>query len=128
MRLVTSCWYEVLDIFVMDESGKIINKTSITNKQTSRVNVKPKKFLKFLYKSEAKYVVMAHNHPYGSCDPSTDDNDFTKYFFACCLYSNMFLIDHLIFGESEIYSYYESGKLYDYFKCLKEKAEGNLKK
>ncbi len=64
------------------------------------------------------FVVIAHNHPSGEIAPSIQDDMATKKINILCTVHGTKLIDHVIFSESEVYSYHTSGRL----ELIKEKA------
>ena len=62
-----------------------------------------------------EYVIMAHNHPGASPEPSDKDNESTIKLLRICGLHGVGLIDHIIYSDKEIYSYHYSGML-DKFK------------
>lgn len=58
--------------------------------------------------------VIAHNHPDGPAVPSSEDNKFTKALVFAMYLNNVSMLDHLIVGTDDVYSYYHSGLLSDY--------------
>lgn len=58
---------------------------------------------------KAKGIILVHNHPSGKSSPSDTDRIFTKYIKKICELLNIGLVDHLIIGKDEIYSFKESG-------------------
>ena len=66
---------------------------------------------KYALKHGATSVVVAHNHPSGDPKPSVQDDLVTTELLAALRTLNIRLIDHIIIGEGEHYSYATSGKL-----------------
>lgn len=60
--------------------------------------------------------VVAHNHPSGPATPSAEDNKFTKALVFGMYLNNISLLDHIIVGVNDTYSYYHSGLLAEYEK------------
>ena len=56
-------------------------------------------------------VVMAHNHPSGSAVRSWEDDKATKDIAAAGRVLGITLLDHIIFTDSEYFSYESTGKL-----------------
>lgn len=63
----------------------------------------------------ASTLVLVHNHPSGSIEPSDDDNQTTADVEAAARILGILFLDHIIIGESEHYSYADAGIL-DKFK------------
>jgi len=61
----------------------------------------------------AAAVLLVHNHPSGSPEPSAGDDDTTRDLLKACKPVQLILLDHVIVGESEHYSYSDEGRLRD---------------
>ena len=61
--------------------------------------------------SNAHSIVLAHNHPSGSPEPSSDDLETTKQLIAAGKIMGVQVIDHLIVTDTAIYSIRESHPL-----------------
>lgn len=59
----------------------------------------------------AAAVVLVHNHPSGSPEPSAGDDETTRDLLKACILVQLVLLDHVIVGESEHYSYSDEGRL-----------------
>jgi DNA repair protein RadC len=59
----------------------------------------------------AAAVVLVHNHPSGNPDPSAGDDDTTLDLLKACRLVQLVLLDHVIVGESEHFSYSDAGRL-----------------
>ena len=65
-------------------------------------------------------LIIAHNHPNGDMQPSSDDNNLTAHVTFMCESLGIQLLDHVIVGCYGYYSYAESNlKLLDSKKFLK---------
>ena len=58
----------------------------------------------------ASCVIVAHNHPAGSLEPSSWDVEITKQLKAAGEVVGVALLDHIIFNRTGYYSFLESGK------------------
>ena len=54
-------------------------------------------------------IVLAHSHPAGNCQPSTNDRLATQQLGLICRSLNICLFDHLIFATDGFYSFRQSG-------------------
>jgi DNA repair protein RadC len=59
----------------------------------------------------AAAVVLVHNHPSGSPEPSAGDDETTSDLLKACRLVQLVLLDHVIVGDSEHYSYADTGRL-----------------
>ena len=56
-------------------------------------------------------VIVAHNHPAGSLEPSSADVEATKQLKAAGAVMGIALLDHIIFNRSGYFSFLEAGRL-----------------
>ena len=59
----------------------------------------------------ATAIVFCHNHPTGSSTPSDDDKTSTVALDEACQTVGLMLMDHVVFGRDEYYSFADSGLL-----------------
>ena len=62
----------------------------------------------------ASSVILAHNHPHGSCRPSNDDVAFTQSTRKILNAINVSLSDHIIVGEEESFAFSREIDYYQY--------------
>lgn len=56
-------------------------------------------------------IAFCHNHPSGNPLPSRQDDDLTQRLLCACQAVNIILIDHIILGDGQYYSYHDMGKI-----------------
>lgn len=56
----------------------------------------------------ARYLVLVHNHPSGWAAPSADDAQLTREVEAAAWESGLFLLDHVVLGLDEWFSFREA--------------------
>ncbi len=59
----------------------------------------------------AVIIIICHNHPSGSLIPSEQDNSLTQRVAEAAKIMDIRLMDHIIVGENDFYSYSADGKL-----------------
>ncbi len=59
----------------------------------------------------AKFAIMAHNHPSGSVNPSVEDDVATRKFYVLCKLHGVNLVDHIIVAKDNLFSYFSDGKI-----------------
>ena len=68
----------------------------------------PKDVLIEAVKSEAPRIILAHNHPSGDVNPSIEDKRFTKALVDIGHVQNIPILDHIIIGEDNYFSFMEN--------------------
>ena len=56
-------------------------------------------------------MVVAHNHPTGNPEPSSEDVAFTRRLAKCCEIVGIRLLDHVIIGDGTFESLEATGQL-----------------
>ena len=99
---------EVFTVIYLDSSHAIID-SEIVAEGTLNVNtVYPREIIKRALEFNAAALVVAHNHPSGSLQPSPQDIKLTKILALLCRYMQLQLLDHLIIGDGS-YSFADNG-------------------
>jgi len=57
----------------------------------------------------AAALILAHNHPSGDPQPSDEDRNVTRKIAHACAYFDLRLLDHLIIGREQFYSFADAG-------------------
>ena len=70
-----------------------------------------KNIFKHALLNNASYVICFHNHPSGYPNPSREDKQFTERLIAAGQILNLPVLDHVIVGEGQCYSFKERGEL-----------------
>ena len=104
--------HEVFMVVYLDASHAVIN-TEILSEGTITVNtVYPRELIKNALAYHASALVIAHNHPSGNLQPSSQDEQLTKTLSLMCSFMNINLLDHLIIGDGETaYSFADHGQM-----------------
>ncbi len=71
--------------------------------------VHPREVLKTAVLSNASSILIAHNHPGNSMEPSNADRDVTVRIEEACRLMGITLLDHIIVGHDRWYSFKEAG-------------------
>ncbi len=104
---------EVLDFYLLDKNGNICLKRRFTGEGATKHSVEfsPEAFTAILVEEKPAGIVAVHNHPTGLAEPSGSDDEATAKCQMACSFHNVLFCDHLIYGNGEVYSYYDSGKM-----------------
>ncbi len=107
---------ENMIIITLDENSKIIQLHRLTVLGTvSSVTVSPQEIMKRVIFDNAHSIIVAHNHPHGYAEASTDDVEFTLKTMELLRNVGVSLKDHIIIGEGCAMSMRCNEKLKDYF-------------
>lgn len=74
-------------------------------------SVHPREVVKAALYKNAAAVVFAHNHPSGVAEPSQADRRITDRLVQILSVIDVRVLDHMIVGDSEIFSFAEAGLL-----------------
>ena len=73
--------------------------------------VHPREIFKEAYLMSASYIICIHNHPSGNSSPSGNDKELTKRIKDIGILHGINLIDHIIIGKGNYYSFYQDNNL-----------------
>jgi len=103
--------YEEFWIILLNKANHIIRQSSISEGGISGTVVDPKKIFKIALDYRASSIILGHNHPSGEVKPSEADNRITIKIRDAGLLLDVAVLDHLILGEEQFYSYADAGTL-----------------
>jgi DNA repair protein RadC len=96
---------------LLNRANCIINKVNISEGGLSGTIVDPKKVFRFALENKASSVVLCHNHPSGNIQPSEADIKLTKKIKDVGSALDLEIIDHIIIGNENYYSFADEGIL-----------------
>lgn len=103
--------HEECHVLLLNSQLRLIKSACIGKGGLSNTIVDIRLVLKEALLSNAVAIVLAHNHPTGSLNPSMDDYKITSTLKKACDTMNIRLIDHLIVTDNGYYSYCDEGKI-----------------
>lgn len=90
----------------------VIDKMLIYKGTANTVSVDIAEVLKAAIDHFAKAIILVHNHPTGNATPSDADKQTTKKLSAAAKLLDIHLLDHVIIGNNQYYSFKENKKFY----------------
>ena len=99
-EVVICAYFDVKSRFLGD---KFISKGSLSSSVVDISSV-----MRTALEKNASKIVLLHNHPSGDCTPSKDDIAVTDRLAEGSRIFSIELCDHIIIGDNEYYSFYES--------------------
>ncbi len=103
----------VIAVFLNGQNQRLGEK-DITEGTPTQATVYVRRVLEEALHESAAAVVLVHNHPSGNPEPSAGDDGTTHDLLHACKLVGLVLIDHVIVGESNHYSYADSGRLKEF--------------
>ena len=92
-------------------ANEILNIRVVTIGLIDQTPVHPREVFAEAVSDRASAIIVAHNHPAGSLQPSMADIDITRQIKDAGLMLGIELLDHIIFNRQNYYSFLEEGKL-----------------
>jgi DNA repair protein RadC len=92
-------------------ANEIINVRVISIGLVDRSPVHPREVFADALADRASGIIVAHNHPSGSLEPSSSDIEITHQLKAAGAIVGIDLLDHIIFNRSGYFSFLEGGRL-----------------
>ena len=99
---------EVFTVIFLDSSHAIIDSEVVAEGTININTVYPRELISRALAHNAAALIVAHNHPSGSLDPSPQDRHLTRTLYLLCSLMQIQLLDHLIIGDGS-YSFADHG-------------------
>jgi DNA repair protein RadC len=99
------CFY----CFYFNNNQELIERRLLFMGTINRSCVHPREIFKYAYLNSASSIICIHNHPSGNILPSKEDIRFTKAIKEIGDTFGIPLVDHIIVGDENYYSFYEEG-------------------
>jgi DNA repair protein RadC len=98
-------------VAMLNGASGIIGYKIVTIGLTNRTLVHPREVFREAIKRNASSIIIGHNHPSGSLDPSIEDDSVTKRLKEAGEILGIAVLDHIIVRRTGYYSYLSEGKL-----------------
>ena len=102
---------EIAIAVLLNGQNQLIEEKVVAEGTPTQATVYVRRVLEEALRASAAAIVLVHNHPSGNSEPSAGDDDTTRRLLAACKLVETVLVDHVIVGESDHYSYSDSGRL-----------------
>ena len=102
---------EVFAVMLLDTRHRLIELLELFFGTLNSASVYPREVAKVALEKNAAAVIVAHNHPSGSAEPSRADVLITKRLKAALEVVDIKLLDHFVIGKGEVVSLASMGKL-----------------
>ena len=102
---------EVFKILLLNSQNEIIKTFELAEGTVNQMNPIIREIISKALQNYASALVCIHNHPSGDCSPSNEDKIFTKSLSDAGKIMGIKIIDHIIIGDNEYYSFKDKGVL-----------------
>lgn len=102
---------EFFYVIYLDTHKKYIDKKMICKGILDRSLIHPRDIFKEAYLLSASSFICIHNHPSGDATPSREDFEITKHLKEIGDLHGISLVDHIIIGNGNYYSFYQDEQL-----------------
>ena len=92
-------------------ANEVLNVRVVSIGLVDRAPVHPREVFADVVADRASGIIVAHNHPAGSLEPSSSDVETTRQLRQAGEIMGIQLLDHIIFNRSGYFSFLESGRL-----------------
>jgi DNA repair protein RadC len=100
-------------LITLDSKNRTIGYHTVSIGSLSTSIVHPRECLKAALLDSAAAVIFLHNHPSGDPAPSREDRECTNRLAEASKILGIRVLDHIICGESDYYSFADAGMLTD---------------
>lgn len=102
---------EIFAVVYLDSGHAALDTEFLFFGTLTGVNVHPREIVKGALQRNAAAVILAHNHPSGSAEPSEDDQLITRRIQEALSLLEIRLLDHFVVGGATVESFAERGLL-----------------
>ena len=94
-------------ILLLDTKNRVIKDETISIGTLNASVIHPREIFKSAIKESANSIILVHNHPSGEPEPSQEDTEITEKLFDAGELLNIKVLDHVIIGKDNYYSFKE---------------------
>ena len=103
--------HEVFAVLFLDNQNRLLATEELFRGTLSQTSVYPREVVMRALHHQAAAVVLSHNHPSGSVQPSRADEHLTQTLKAALALVDVRVLDHIIVGQGQALSMAEQGLL-----------------
>ena len=104
---------EQLMLAMFDSKGMLLGERLLSVGTSNAALISAKDIYRAALQEQAVYIVILHNHPSGNPEPSREDILITRKIRECRELLDILLMDHIIIGDNEYFSFCEQDILYE---------------
>lgn len=103
--------YESFAVLFLDVKNRLIASEELFRGTLTHTSVYPREVVKAALSHNAASIILAHNHPSGTPEPSAADQTLTQALKQALALVDVRVLDHFIVAGRHVYSFAEHGQL-----------------
>lgn len=103
--------HEEIWMLLLNRQNKVTREVRLSSGTSNSSLFELKKAIKIAILENAESMILCHNHPSGTLQPSAQDDNLTKELKEGCKYMGIRFLDHIIVTAKGFYSYNDSARL-----------------
>lgn len=103
--------YESFAVLFMDVKNRLIAAEELFRGTLTHTSVYPREVVKSALAHNAASIILAHNHPSGSPEPSAADRHLTQALKQSLALVDIRVLDHFVVANRYVYSFAEHGEI-----------------
>lgn len=111
MPLLAEKEKEHIIVMYLDTKNRINKHETVSMGTLNSSLIHPREIFKTAIRESTNAIIVAHNHPSGDPTPSRDDREITKELHAAGELLDIQMLDHVIIGRDNYYSFKERNQL-----------------
>lgn len=100
---------EIFEVLYLSIKNTVLGCERLSSGTIDRTAVAPRKVVENALKARAAGLILVHNHPSGNATPSREDILVTEEIIRAARALDITVLDHIIIGKNEHYSFRASG-------------------
>jgi len=109
--MLASRTYESFVVLFVDVRNRLIASEELFRGSLTHTSVYPREVVKAALAHNAASVILAHNHPSGSPEPSAADRSLTQALKQALALVDIRVLDHFVVAGRQVYSFAEHGEM-----------------
>jgi DNA repair protein RadC len=111
VSIFTGLKYEAFYVICLDSQNKVNHAAKVHEGTINEAPVYPRLIVETALRHQANSIIISHNHPGGSLNPSNADIEVTKRISSAVEAISIKVVDHIIVAGEHYYSFAENGRL-----------------
>lgn len=103
--------YESFAVLFLDVKNRLIASEELFRGTLAHASVYPREVVKAALHHNAAGIILAHNHPSGTPEPSAADRNLTQMLKQALAMVDVRVLDHFVVTAREVYSFAENGQM-----------------
>jgi DNA repair protein RadC len=114
--------HEEFYVICLDGKSKVLNTKLLSKGTNNQVELNLQQITKVALQLNSSGIILVHNHPSGTSEPSLEDIALTKKVYLALSLNGICVMDHVIISKDDYYSFNKQG----YFNVFQKDFQGIL--